>query len=101
MNVVWVDDQRIALLAQRFRGHKHATDVLSFPANSPQGLWGEIAVSLDTARQQANERSVPVAHELVLLVLHGLLHLAGLNDTNLTAWRRMRSAEFQHMMRIL
>jgi probable rRNA maturation factor len=46
----------------------------------PARLWGEVVVSAETAARQARRLRVPLAAELDLLVVHGLLHLAGYDD---------------------
>ncbi|HPQ80847.1 MAG TPA: rRNA maturation RNase YbeY [bacterium] len=105
VEVVFLDDRSIAALARRFRGSPRATDVLAFcygcALPSGTGEAGGIAVSVDTAARQAGERGVPLTCELILLCVHGLLHLAGLGDESPGCWLRMRRAEFETMMRIL
>ena len=81
VGVLVCDDATIRSLNRRFRGQDRPTDVLSFPSDfaSPEGgsYFGDVAISLDTARVQAASRGVPLLRELELLLLHGLLHLAG------------------------
>lgn len=84
--VALVDDETIAELHERYLNVEGPTDVLSFP-------HGEIVVSGDTARREANERGIPPLHELVLYVVHGALHLAGLDDKSGKSRKRMRAAE--------
>src|SRR5579871_1214822 len=69
-------DARLRDLNSRFRGKDYATDVLSFPSEDG---GGEIAISLDTAARQAAEMGHDLDHELRILMLHGLLHLAGMD----------------------
>jgi len=69
-------DQDLRALNRRFRGKNSATDVLSFPA-SADGFLGDIAISFERAQAQARELSHPVEDELRILMLHGVLHLAG------------------------
>lgn len=66
-------------LNRRFRGKDRPTDVLSFPPALPvEGAFaGDIAISADIAAQNARRLGHPVAKEIKILVLHGLLHLAG------------------------
>jgi probable rRNA maturation factor len=64
-------------LNARFRGKDEATDVLSFPANGMDGLAGEIAISLEIAKQNAQLLGHSAADEVKVLILHGGLHLAG------------------------
>lgn len=82
VHVTVVDDPAIRRLNGRWRGSRKRTDVLAFDlaAPGPSRLLGEVVVSADTARRQAREVGVPVALELDLLVVHGLLHLAGYDD---------------------
>ena len=74
-------DDRIRELNLRYLGLDRATDVLSFADGDllPTGrtLLGEIAISLDTARRQAEELHHGEIRELEELVLHGILHLLG------------------------
>src|SRR2546423_1683921 len=65
-------------LNARFRGKNRPTDVLSFPAAaSANGFVGDIAVSLDVAVASARLLGHSVADEIRILILHGILHLAG------------------------
>lgn len=73
------DDRELRALNRQFRGKNHATDVLSFPSASQSGSLGEIAISLDRARAQATEHGHSLDEELRILMLHGALHLAGLD----------------------
>jgi probable rRNA maturation factor len=73
------NDAEIRRLNRQFRGQNHATDVLSFPPANVNGLAGDIAISIDRAREQATERGHSLADELRILMLHGALHLAGMD----------------------
>ena len=72
-----------------YLGKDRPTDVLAFPQDEeetlPEGetrLLGDVVVSVDTARNQAEERNKPLEDEVDFLVAHGLLHLLGyLDDT--------------------
>ena len=72
------DDAEIRGLNRRYRGKNYSTDVLSFPA-ARNGQAGDIAISIDRARSQAAERGHTLAEELRILMLHGALHLAGMD----------------------
>ena len=90
VSVLLATDREIRRLNRRFRGKNKATDVLSFPAmdstlvsdsgpGAPksQRVCGDLAISVDTARKQAAEQGHALAVEVKVLMLHGLLHLAG------------------------
>jgi probable rRNA maturation factor len=70
------NDRELRRLNRVFRGKNYATDVLSFPMD---GGGGEIAISLDRAVVQAREYGHGVADEVRILMLHGVLHLAGMD----------------------
>jgi probable rRNA maturation factor len=62
----------------RFRGKDYPTDVLSVPSGTP-GALGDIAISLQRARAQARQFGHSTETEVRILILHGLLHLRGLD----------------------
>ena len=82
IHVSIVDDRSIRRLHARYLGSRRATDVIAFnlegPASSP--LLGEVVISAETASRQSRQVGVPVALEIDLLLVHGLLHLAGWDD---------------------
>jgi probable rRNA maturation factor len=80
VNVLLTSDPGIRRLNRQFRGKNKATDVLSFPAMQLPGavpLAGDLAVSIPTALKQSRQQGHPLATEIKVLILHGLLHLAG------------------------
>ena len=82
MNVLVTSSSELRTLNQRFRGADKATDVLSFPSPSVERskarpMAGEVAVSAEIARENAERLGHSVADEVKILVLHGMLHLAG------------------------
>ena len=78
VGVLLAGDDEIRALNRQYRGKDKATDVLSFPAAEPwNGMVGDLAISLETALLQAEERHETLEMEIKVLLLHGLLHLAG------------------------
>ena len=79
VTVLLTTDAAIRKLNRQFRGKDKATDVLSFPADGigAEEIAGDLAISIPTAFKQAAEQGHPLATELKILILHGLLHLAG------------------------
>ena len=73
-----VTDKEIRILKTRFLGIDESTDVLSFPSEGKLGqLTGSIAISIQTARRQAEQAGVDIIDEVKMLAGHGLLHLLG------------------------
>jgi probable rRNA maturation factor len=86
-------DAELRRLNREFRGKDSATDVLSFPAAPPgmSVLLGDIAISMGRARAQARAFGHSVEQEVGILMLHGLLHLLGMDHVSDTG--RMARAE--------
>jgi probable rRNA maturation factor len=84
-------DAELRRLNLKFRGKDEATDVLSFPAASPAGHLGDLAISLQRARAQARAFGHSTEDEIRILMLHGVLHLTGLDHE--TDAGRMARAE--------
>ena len=94
MTVLLTTDAAIRKLNRQFRGKNKATDVLSFPASGvgAEGVAGDLAISVTTALGQAAEQGHSLSTEIKVLVLHGLLHLAGYDhevDDGKMAWREL------------
>jgi probable rRNA maturation factor len=82
VNVLVTSSAEMRSLNRQFRGADKPTDVLSFPPSTvangrSQSLPGELAISLDIARENAQRLGHSLADEVKILTLHGILHLAG------------------------
>jgi rRNA maturation RNase YbeY len=84
VSILLTADEDIRKLNQQFRNIDQPTDVLSFPQNADEHpsfpgevILGDIAVSLDTAQAQAKEHDLTFDEEIILLLIHGILHLLG------------------------
>ena len=81
LSVALCSDEYIRSLNAGYRQKDSATDVLSFPAESfgPMAVLGDVIVSVDTASAQAREVGHGLRDECRVLLVHGLLHLLGLD----------------------
>jgi probable rRNA maturation factor len=77
VSVLIAGDRRLRELNRHFRGKNKATDVLSFSRNGGADAGGDIAISADYARRSARLHGHSSSDELKILILHGMLHLAG------------------------
>lgn len=92
LSILFVDDNTIRSLNKAYREKDKATDVLSFAQYADRSeilnlmaisdipiILGDIVISTDTAKRQAEEASIPFEEECLQLIIHGILHLAGYN----------------------
>ncbi len=81
LSILLVDDADIQNLNRQHRNRDSATDVLSFPQMDDDDfishMLGDVVISVETAERQAKEHHFSLEQELVLLLIHGLLHLLG------------------------
>ena len=84
LSILVTDDAAIRQLNQQYRDKDSATDVLSFPQfdedDEPgfsSNLLGDVVISIETAKRQAEEHDLSLEEELILLLIHGILHLLG------------------------
>jgi probable rRNA maturation factor len=98
VSVLLVGDGAIRRLNRVYLGRDRLTDVLAFP--QPKGfpspgphLLGDVVISVDTAARQAKAHGHALNQELALLLIHGLLHLLGYDDSTPAGHRRMWSTQ--------
>lgn len=110
VHLTLVDDREIRRLNRRYLGTRRPTDVLAFnleldagppflESPRPARLLGEVIISAETAARQAARLRIPVALELDLLLVHGLLHLAGYDDHKPDEARVMHEREREILSR--
>jgi probable rRNA maturation factor len=97
MAVLLSDDRKLRRLNREFRGKDVATDVLSFPAAKQPGSShvGDLAISLETAQRQASQQGHSLRDEVRVLLLHGVLHLAGMDHERDRGEMAAREAELR------
>lgn len=104
LTLVFCDDARIRELNAAHRDVDAATDVLSYPTSEPDDDWhvtvphlGDIIISVDTARTQAEVAGHSLEQEILILAAHGLTHLLGFDHPTEDAWNVFND----HQKRIL
>jgi probable rRNA maturation factor len=98
INIAIVDDPTIHDLNRRFLNHDEPTDVLTFPLDDETGpLEGDVIVSADTAVRMAAQMQWSAADELLLYVVHGVLHLVGYDDLDGESRAEMHARQRHYM----
>ena len=102
VHCVLTDDGELAALNERYRSRRGATDVLAFPYDPAisEGVLGDVYVSLDRAREQAERVGEPVGREVWRLFVHGTLHLAGRDHDTDASERAMRDRQEEWVERV-
>ena len=98
LSLVVVLDPEIQRLNRTHLEHDWPTDVISFVFESETRLEGEVIVSLETASRVAAERQVAVEDELLLYIIHGMLHLVGYDDLDAESAKEMREQEQHYLL---
>ena len=105
VSLLLCDDAEIRELNREYRGHDSPTDVLSFAQEEgpamPLGwtdidaphLLGDVVISVETARRQADDHGWTLQEEVEALLAHGLFHLLGYDHETPEEWGRMRERE--------
>ncbi|MBQ5680278.1 MAG: rRNA maturation RNase YbeY [Bacteroidaceae bacterium] len=90
---IFVDDETILDVNRRFLGHDYYTDHIGFDYSHDNAIGGDIYISLDTVRTNAELYDATFRQELHRIIVHGLLHLCGLRDKTDEEEEQMHRAE--------
>ena len=93
INYVFVDDQRILEVNRQFLRHDYYTDIITFDYTQGRTISGDLYISLDTVRSNAPLVGATYKRELHRVVIHGVLHLCGINDKGPGEREIMEAAE--------
>lgn len=90
---LFVDDEHILDVNKQYLGHDYYTDIITFDYCEGDVLNGDLVISLDTVRSNAELFGKPYEEELHRVIIHGVLHLCGLNDKGPGERELMEDAE--------
>lgn len=92
---IFCTDDYILTVNQEHLQHDYYTDIITFDYSEDNIISGDLFISLDTVRTNADKFSQVFETELMRVVIHGILHLCGLSDKSLEDEKSMRKAEEQ------
>lgn len=93
INYIFCDDNEILNLNKKFLGHDYYTDIITFDYTLHQKLSGDIYISLDTVKSNSEIFNSYFIEELYRVMIHGILHLCGIEDATDGQRVQMRKAE--------
>ena len=90
---VFCDDEEILRVNRQYLQHEYYTDIISFDYDEGDVISGDLFISLDTVRTNAEQLGLPYEQELNRVIIHGILHLCGINDKGPGEREIMEAAE--------
>ena len=90
---MFVNDEKILEVNREYLGHDYYTDIITFDYDEGDRINGDLVISLDTVRSNAEQFSKPYEEELHRVIIHGILHLCGINDKGPGEREIMEAAE--------
>lgn len=80
LTYIFCDDEKIIDVNRKFLGHDYYTDIITFDYSRGRMVSGDMFISLDTVASNAELVAQPYERELMRVIIHGVLHLCGIND---------------------
>ena len=93
IHYLFCNDEHMLQANRQFLDHDYYTDILTFPGHSSKGLSGDILISIDRVRDNAQSMKHSPRKELARVMAHGVLHLIGYRDDTDEHREKMRQAE--------
>ena len=90
---IFVDDEKILEVDRQYLGHDYYTDIITFDYCEGDVISGDLFISLDTVRTNAEQVGATYEEELHRVIIHGILHLCGINDKGPGEREIMEAAE--------
>ena len=90
---IFVDDEKILEVNRQYLGHEYYTDIITFDYCEGDVISGDLFISLDTVRTNAERVGATYEEELHRVIIHGILHLCGINDKGPGEREIMEAAE--------
>ena len=90
---LFCDDEHILQVNREYLQHDYYTDIITFDYCEDDTLNGDLVISLDTIRTNAEQFGRPYDEELHRVIIHGILHLCGINDKGPGEREQMEAAE--------
>jgi probable rRNA maturation factor len=98
INVVFLSDDELLKMNVEYLGHDYYTDIITFNyAENPKRIEAELYISIDRVKENAETNHVSFNEEMIRVIIHGTLHLAGFDDQTDAEKTEMRRLEDQYI----
>lgn len=98
--IVLCSDSYLLQVNRQYLQHDYLTDIITFPYNQGRVISGDLLISVDTVRSNAQEYGVVFHVELCRVIIHGVLHLMGYKDKTAAESKIMRTKEDQALCKL-
>ena len=93
VSIIFCNDEYLLSINKTYLNHNYYTDIITFNYNNKNVLSGDIFISVDTVKLNAKEFAITESDEFLRVIIHGILHLLGFNDSNDEEKLEMRRKE--------
>ncbi len=95
INIIFCDPEYLLKINKKYLNHDYYTDVITFPYSDPEDekINADIFIDIDTVKKNAVDYKQSFSDEILRVIIHGVLHLAGEDDITKEQWDNMRKAE--------
>lgn len=97
---IFVDDAKILEVNRQYLQHDYYTDIITFDYTEEDIISGDLFISIDTVRSNSREQGTCYEEELLRVIIHGVLHLCGLDDKSTSEREIMEAAENEALKKI-
>ena len=97
LSVIFCSDDYLLSLNKMYLNHDYFTDIITFSYNEEGIVSGDLFISVDRTKENAEKNNVSISNELARLVIHGMLHLCGFNDKSQEEINVIRNKEEEYL----
>lgn len=101
INYIFCDDEYILQINREYLNHDYYTDVIGFQYSEDKKLSGDIYISIERIKENAETNKVDFKNELARVMVHGILHFMNYKDKNENEAKKMREKENQYLLEII
>jgi len=101
LNYIFCSDKRLLEINRKYLGHDYFTDIISFDLSDSGSVQGEIYISVDRVRDNAQKLNLTYKSEFHRVIIHGALHLCGYKDKTIKDAKKMRAMEDFYLFKYL
>ena len=98
INYIFCDDEYLLDINKKYLNHDFYTDVISFDYSEANIISGDVFISVDRVKENAEEYNVPFNEELKRVIIHGILHYCGYKDKSSQEAVNMRNKEDEKLL---